>query len=113
MCFLNIQKVIFINLEEELPNDIFVALSEQLYFGKVEVNSDDELDSNKTKPYGIILDNLSYYENTDFPDGEKRILGIVSNSRIKIIAFPLFVTYLKNDIMETIQDQQRRLPLNM
>lgn len=83
----------FINLEEELPNDIFVALSEQLYFGKVEVNSDDELDSNKTKPYGIILDNLSYYENTDFPDGEKRILGIVSNSPHKNNSIS-FIRYL-------------------
>lgn len=70
----------FINLEEQLPNDIFVSLSEQLYFGKVGVDYDDDPNFNETKPYGIMLDNLSYYENTDFPDGEKRILGIVANS---------------------------------
>lgn len=70
----------FINLEEQLPNDIFVALSEELYFGRVEADSEDESDSYETKPYGIALDSLPYYENTDFPDGERRILGIVSNS---------------------------------
>lgn len=70
----------FINLEEQLPNDLFVSLSDELYFGRVEANSEEESVSYETKPYGIVLDSLPYYQNTDFPDGERRILGIVSNS---------------------------------
>lgn len=83
----------FINLEEQLPNDIFVSLSEELYFGKVKVDSENESGSYETKPYGIVLDSLPYYQNVDFPDGEKRILGIVTNSLHKDNSIS-FIRYL-------------------
>ena len=83
----------FINLEDQLPNDVFVSLSEQLYFGNVEVDPEYESDSYETKPYGIMLDSLPCYENTDFPDDERRILGIVSNSLHKDNSIS-FIRYL-------------------